>query len=1400
MKKFVFCFRTVMYLLALTLGFQSCDNDDDPVTNDEGKVLAVIYDSAELEENSSGETKTGPKTVWLNGDAIGVFCVEPGKQLGKVNFASNKKFVYNNGKFQPATESDKIWISRVGTFKFYAYYPYSTSQSGVNVDATALEFTVASDQTSDANRTNSDIIAGQSLIADNLSGEVTMEFHHMMSDVRFKWTRTSSASGEYVRALFGTTSVINLAQLTSRQKSGQNAGIGIKMNIKQAYNPTSGSTEFQVFVPPTTVNNGQDLFVPYDGADKKLAPVKANLPGSTQTLDRGKTYDLAGDMFTITADVRRNGDLVPGKSDSYDGCSMGTSGGGDAGNLKKFVGRYLNGRECQITSVMGTGLPAGTQFIGWFEYNNATGKWEKIAGAGETYKFTVDKDRRLQARYENYVYTPWQITWQSPVTGGTSNPTLGITATDASSRSISLRAMRTVTLDGENVTDPELTTRENKDIVLRVVDSEYLPAGNKDRFNEPAWTYTESSKTIKSTRNCDESGGNTVARKLVAHVVIDGQDMYTTPNNGGALDNPIDHSKVAQSTYRLVVNQDKGTVSYGDKDDNAWSVLIENVGAINSKMDAKGTVNGATKGTFDAYIYRPRKVSGVVVDIETVAQANIKSAFSSNADSHWGISSVAKTRTFPAAQFGHDFANKQGAAFSVTNKNNKTETARSQTITVSSTTSGAVTGTTPVKQNAGVKTNKTWTDYVITLTANPTELLVTASNGTNNTSQITTSATRDMNYDWNNITADKGTDKQTGNPTIAITTGGNFATLSGTGTGSRVSVSKNYDASTLGTKTPDRNVIVTATLANSENGHTASTKTVTITQKGGTVTETRGAGSGQSISTKSTIGSDGGSTGYNIVNPTRTVTVKLDGTTVLDTYTETGKLTSVTSSSNVFTSNTSSVSAGANKGKETDDYTSWSSGSVTISGGTVPVGGGSRSVSITVPSRTRTHRYDTETRTSTLTGTWTFTNSTGGSDGDGVTVTATCTASQSGTHATISTHTESFSIKSVTASGSASYSGGTSSSGTVSFGDNHGAEYDREGSWSGGSVSLGTSSFGRTGGTTTISYTSPTRSIWKEYDSSSRSTTVTATFSYSGETDKTASSNLSQNGSTAEVSGSRSTETAGAPSLSTAATWASVSGSTLSVNDGTSTYRDYWIGTGSLSISGSPIAAGGGTATASPSKPSCGWTEYYNSVNRSSSVTASWTEGSISRSASYSQSAGSGSTGNTGSGTASTGTVSWPSWCPGGTAGENTGSSRSGTVSVTFTYQGESSTATATVSQSGASITYGDYRITVSPTSMSWKGEDDATKSKSYTVTGYRTKYVNGKKGSEETVSVSGISVSCSGDFSGDSSSIWPDGTNETSSSKTGTATVTATPSGGTSCKATISLSQGVRDWDVTEG
>lgn len=400
----------------------------------------------------------------------------------------------------------------------------------------------------------------------------------------------------------------------------------------------------------------------------------------------------------------------------------------------------------------------------------------------------------------------------------------------------------------------------------------------------------------------------------------------------------------------------------------------------------------------------------------------------------------------------------------------------------------------------------------------------------------------------------------------------------------------------------------------------------------------------------------------------------------------------------------------------------------------------------------------------------------------------------------LSTYTETAVLDNVTSSSNVFTPNGTTS---VSAGENltDDPQVTVNGDWTGGSVSVNTSSFGRTGGTTIVTWVNPTSSSYKRYDTSSRSATLTGHFTFAGDAldeNSTATTTVRQNGCTDKVPGSDFTDTASAPVLSENQFWSSISGTTLSVDDATSISTEYWIGSGSLSVSGSPIAATGGTATANPSAPSCGWDDYYDAVSRSGVVTAKWSEGSISRTTGYSQSS-SRTSKDSGSGSASTGSVSWPSWCPGGLAGENTGSERSGTVSVTFSYKGETSTATATVRQKGASITYGNYRIAVSPTSMTWKGEEGYTAKKTYSVTGYRTKYVNGTSQGEETVSVSGIEVSCTGDFTGNSSSIWPDDTNEEKYVKKAEATITATPSGGTSCTAIISLEQEIRDWNVSE-
>ena len=1267
------CIRYALWSLLFCIGLvqlTSCGEDDGSQTNSNGQVLAYLYD---VEEQDTTSTKA-PKSTWSTGDAIGVYCVEPGKSLGQVNYASNCKYVYDGSKFKPATTDDNIWISRQGSFKFYAYYPYDASKTGAN--ATALEFTLKTDQSVEANRVASDIIAGQSYTADNTTGEVNMIFYHMMSDVRFVWTRDDAENGEYVRALFAPKAIVNLDQLTSAPAPGQSVGTGIRMNVKTPFNAVAGSTEYQVYVPPTNITHNQDIFVPYDASDSKLSSVKANIgsAGSTKQLERGKTYDLAGTMYTITADVRRNGDLVSDQCDDFDGCVVNTSGGGDAGNLKKFVGRYLTGRTCTVTAEIASGVVSGTQFIGWFEYDRTTDTWTKVPGASETYTFDVTKNRRLQARYENYVFGNWVMSWtHSGVTkDGSGNFTTTIANTGTASSGLTLvpKATRTVTLDGENVTDPAFTTREGSQIKLAVTSQ----TPTTDMWNVNPWTYAEASKNLKVTPNIDFTDNGTSGTPKERNLVLS-VTLLEGGTNYNATTKKYDDVTLSGNGGNMKVVQSKGTMSY-----SSWKV--EATPANNTNMLA----NGTTSATVEAYAYRDWSLSGQVVKRETTSLVtNITGAFTTT-DSHWTITADNTGLTKTVTVDGHEFTMRNGRKFTIKAANNESLNTRNITARF---TSNSVSSDVAFSQQAGTKTNRSYTDWSIALTASPTELEPYASSGNTNTSVITTSATRTMTYKWNG-TGDNKTENQTDGGSynygggssgtfpkvsIAVTPekAGQF-TASGSETGARVSVSQNYE---LKKTTQATTATVTATIANTEMGSAASTKTVTLTQKGGTYTET------------------------------------FDG---------------------------------------------WDTPTITL-GGNIDGDGGSTTFSVTAPSG------------------WIR----GYINGDHIT-SADYKISAKWTNTSISNNSGVFSID-------------NASSGSVTAGANHGSQTPRYGSWTGGSVSVAKNSFGRSGGTTTISWKNPTRSKWEEYNTNSRSETITMTFglpdTHAGASyvtaPPTATKTVTQNGSSSKVPNTDATETESNPSLSVSvSSYGSISGTTLTVNNATSTYKSYSIGSDG-SVTASEVPKTGGTISYSTSKPTCTWTEYYNSVNRSFNVQASWSTSSISKNTAISQTADGSATGSSGNGTATASVYSWPSMANySGYVGENPNTTRrSGTLKIEFSYEGKVSYATCTVYQAASTISY-TYSITsASIGNLTW--DYNKTDYKQVTATGTVTIYksVNGRTATSDgtlsgcTFTVSGVSVSGS-NFTVNGTNVKPSGANTTSSDKTGTisATVKATKSG----------------------
>ncbi|WP_368350532.1 hypothetical protein, partial [Parabacteroides merdae] len=117
----------------------------------------------------------------------------------------------------------------------------------------------------------------------------------------------------------------------------------------------------------------------------------------------------------------------------------------------------------------------------------------------------------------------------------------------------------------------------------------------------------------------------------------------------------------------------------------------------------------------------------------------------------------------------------------------------------------------------------------------------------------------------------------------------------------------------------------------------------------------------------------------------------------------------------------------------------------------------------------------------------------------------------------------------------------------------------------------------------------------------------------------------------------------------------------------------------------------------------------------------------------------------------------------------------------------------------GATFTYGNYRIVAEPASMEWEANDAAAAyAKTFTVTGYRTKYLNGVSQGDEIQTVSNVAADCTEGFKvniGTTYRIWPIAVSD-GPEKTGTATITAT-CGGTSCTTTITLKQKAQEWWV---
>ena len=277
----------------------------------------------------------------------------------------------------------------------------------------------------------------------------------------------------------------------------------------------------------------------------------------------------------------------------------------------------------------------------------------------------------------------------------------------------------------------------------------------------------------------------------------------------------------------------------------------------------------------------------------------------------------------------------------VTAANNTTTSSRSVTYTA---THEGKSATCTVTQSAGSKQYASWSDWTVTVSANPTTIARTGG-----TSTITRAATRTRTWTWNGVSGSGGTESEKGTP--ALSASGSGFTLSGT----TLTAGNN-------TTTSSRSCTVTAT-------HAGKSATCTVTQSAGSMTTEYGSWTTSSLTVSASpnpVAASGGNSALSCkANQTRPKYTKWNGVvTKTDTESQsvavtatwskvsgTGSLSGSTVSfdNNTTTSvrsgvyrassggKTADVTVSQSAGSMTTDYGNWTTSSLTVSASPNPV-------------------------------------------------------------------------------------------------------------------------------------------------------------------------------------------------------------------------------------------------------------------------------------------------------------------------------------------------------------------------------------------------------------------------------------------------------------------------------
>ena len=915
MKKHFLSYISVL-LLALLFG---CEKD----TGTSGSSPVCFYLSPEPSTRATD-------TEFEKGDAIGVFAAArddesvPAQLRPSGNFADNKKYIFDGEKFVPDGESNSIFITSY-PIDYYAYYPYATVDN-------PLEFTfhVAADQES---LTESDLMYARNTDGSG-KNNIPLTFIHKLSKVVVPYSRENvgGAAGTAVVNDAYTGCIMNLStgEIRTLFDDGQ-------QDIVMFKDGNAADVSFSAIFPEQTFSAADPFIIFDDSKEFKLSADRlfesehvVELPFMGKILEYQfavtpieKNISSKGGTFNLAIASKKyysvNGTLIPGTETPLDyDCSSSVdwitfdkptlevtvAENTDTDNSRTGIITFKQAEsDKQVSCTV-------TQSAGEITY----GAWTVTISANPTTIAAVGGTSTLTYSAVRNVLTNGTVTGTEKAT-----PTISGSATGFTRSGATVTAANNTTTSSRSVT--YTATHEGKSATCTI--TQY--AGGKQYASWSDWTVTVSANpttiartggtstiTASATRtrtwtwNGVSGSGGTESEKGTPALSASGIGFSLSGTTLTAGNNTTTSSRSCTvtathggKTATCTVTQSAGEITYG-----AWKVTIT----------ANPTTIAAAGGTSTLTYSAVRDVltNGTVTNTEKA------------------------TPTVSGSATGFT---RSGAT--VTAANNTTTSSRSVTYTA---THEGKSATCTITQYAGGKQYASWSDWTVTVSANPTTIARTGG-----TSTITRAATRTRTWTWNGVSGSGGTETDSGTPTLSAS--GSGFTLSGT----TLTASNN-------TTTSSRSCTVTAT-------HAGKSATCTVTQSAGSMTTEYGSWTTSSLTVSASpnpVAASGGNSALSCkANQTRSKYTKWNGVvTKTDTESQsvavtatwskvsgTGSLSGSTVSfdNNTTTSvrsgvyrassggKTADVTVSQSAGSMTTDYGNWTTSSLTVSASPNPV-------------------------------------------------------------------------------------------------------------------------------------------------------------------------------------------------------------------------------------------------------------------------------------------------------------------------------------------------------------------------------------------------------------------------------------------------------------------------------